>query len=123
MKASQIRAKARQSLASKWGKSALTTLILLVTIYLLSRILKSEPLLGYFAFIIITVPLFYGFITTLLDLNNSISDNYFDLFSKRFFSLWKSLEYLFSNYFKAIISNFIHFELCNPHSIWKNSSK
>ena len=63
MKASQIRAEARQMLSGKWGKGVKITLIYIICITLLS-ILEVVPITGAILLEILAVPIAYGIFAT-----------------------------------------------------------
>ena len=103
MTASQIRAEAREKLASKWGKSAFITLLFLLMIYFISRIFNLDSSLGYLAFIIIALPLCYGFVFSFCELNEDISISCLDFIKNGFTHFGKAWSITFNIALKLIL--------------------
>lgn len=89
MNSSEIRAKARESLTGKWGKAALLTFIYGILIYAIGFVLKFIPIIGPIANAIISVPLGYGFIASLMKLKRNEEVGYLDFFTIGFSSFSK----------------------------------
>ena len=81
MNSSEIRAKARENLTGKWGKAALLTFIYGILIYVIGFVLKFIPVIGPIANAIISVPLGYGFIASLMKLKRNEEVGYLDFFT------------------------------------------
>lgn len=103
MKASQIRSEARQKLASKWGKSALITLIFAVLTYIISFVLNLVPFLGYVASLVISVPLSYGLIVSMFKLNDDEEVGYLDFFNNGFSNFGKTWSVALQTILKLIV--------------------
>lgn len=86
---SQIRAEARKRLASKWGKGALTTILLLIAIYTISRVLNFNRILNFAIFMLFSIPLIYGFAHSMFQLNDDLP-----------FACWDFLKYGFVHFTK-----------------------
>lgn len=68
--ASEARARARQSLAGNWKKSAIITLIFLVVSFVLG-LLQAVPLVGSILVLLLSMPLSYGMLTTFIKIKRS----------------------------------------------------
>ena len=88
MLASQIRANARESLQSKWGKAALITLVFMVISFLLN-FLNIIPLIGGLVVTVISVPLSYGLVATFIKLKRNENVTYTTFLSEGFANFGK----------------------------------
>lgn len=84
MVSSQIRAEARNSLAGKWGKAALITLIFMVVSYLLGYVCGLIPVIGSIASLVISPVLSYGYLIGLIKLKRGEEVGYIDFFKNGF---------------------------------------
>ena len=84
MVASQTRQEARASLAGKWGKVALLTLVYGLITYIISWVLSLIPFVGSIAYYIISVPLAYGFLVGFIKIKRNEEVDYLDFFTTGF---------------------------------------
>ena len=92
MLASETRKLARESLAGKWGKAALVTLVYMLITWAISFVLNFIPVVGSIAQVVIEVPLAFGFIATLIKLKRGEDISYVGFFTdgfNNFASTWK----------------------------------
>lgn len=112
MTASQIRAKARENLSGKWGKSALLLFIITIMLSLIVMVVSLFsiiPVIGFFisiGYFIISVPLSYGILISFLKLKREEEVGYMDFFSIGFSSfgkIWAVVGNIFLKYLPYII--------------------
>ena len=84
MTSSQVRAEARQKLTAKWGKAALITLVFGVINYIISLVLNFIPIIGSIVSLLISIPLSYGFLISLIKLNDDDEVGYIDFLNNGF---------------------------------------
>lgn len=84
MVSSQIRAEARNSLAGKWGKGALLTLVFLIVTYIISWVCNLIPVLGPIVSIVISPVLSYGYLIGFIKLKRGEEVGYVDFFKNGF---------------------------------------
>lgn len=85
---SEFRAEARNSLANKWGKAVLFTLIQLGVIFGINLILGFIPVLNLLG-IVVTIPLSYGLISCFMKLKRTGDCAYGDFFTDSFSNFGK----------------------------------
>lgn len=90
MTASDVRAKARERLAGKWGKAALISLVFALITYIISFVLNLVPFVGYIVSAVISVPLSYGLIISMLKLNDDNEVSCLDFFNNGFSNFGKA---------------------------------
>ena len=89
MISSEIRANARECLRGKWGKAALLTLVFVLIIYALSLVCLFIPVIGFLAFIVVSIPLIYGMFVSFVKLKRNEEVGYLDFCTIGFSSLAK----------------------------------
>ena len=70
MKASEIRTKAREKLANKWGKAVILTVIFGICSFVISYLLKKLEKIGPIISALIDTPLLFGYISCLFKLTD-----------------------------------------------------
>lgn len=109
MKASEIRAIAREKLTGKWGKAALATLVYGLITGVISSVLdmfEEESLLSAIMSIvsvIITVPMTYGFLVTMFKLNDDEEISYIGFLTDGFSNFKKIWSITLQSALKVII--------------------
>lgn len=68
MKYSELKAEARKSLTGKWGTAALLTLVYTLISCVIAFILNLIPVIGGIASFVITLPMTYGFMVSMIKL-------------------------------------------------------
>ncbi len=86
MVSSQIRATARESLTGKWGKAALLTLCYVIITYVISFVCKLIPIIGPIALLVISTPISFGFLVSMMKLKRGEEVGYTDFLSNGFAS-------------------------------------
>ena len=81
MSSSEFRAEARKFLTGKWGKAALLTLVYFIIIAVISFVLAFIPVIGRIASYVISIPLGYGFLVSLIRLKRNEEVGYTDFFN------------------------------------------
>lgn len=89
MVASQIRAKARESLQGKWGKAALLTLVYCLITFAISFVAKLIPVIGSIALFVIQLPISYGLLASFMKLTRGEEVGYTEFLSLGFSSFGK----------------------------------
>lgn len=89
MIASEIRTNARKSLQRKWGKAALMTLSFSLIIFVITFLLNLIPVIGTIAYVVISLPISYGFIASFIKLKRDEEVGYIDFLSIGFSSFGK----------------------------------
>lgn len=89
MVASEIRAKARESLTGKWGKAAVMVLCYSIINFVMAFVLNLIIGIGPIIYIIVTPVLAYGFLASLIKLKRGEEVNYVDFFNLGFSSFGK----------------------------------
>ena len=89
MVASQIKAKARESLTGKWGKAALFTLTYSIIVFVINFICGLVPIIGNIALLAISTPISYGFIVSFIKLKRGEEVEYTDFLTNGFSSFGK----------------------------------
>ena len=92
MRAAETRQHAREALQGKWGKAALTMLVYGLLTSIISGILNLIPIIGPIANLVITIPLTFGFVATLIKLKRGEDTTYTEFFTtgfSNFASSWK----------------------------------
>ena len=84
MVSSQIRAEARNSLAGKWGKAALLTLVYVVLTYIIGFVLGFVPFVGGIVSLVINPVLAFGFLIGFIKLKRGEEVGYIDFFKNGF---------------------------------------
>ena len=103
MTASQLRAEARNKLANKWGKAAIQTLIFAVIEYIISFVLGLIPGIGSIISLVISVPLSYGFLISIIKLRNDEDFGYLDFLNNGFSNFSKAWSVTLNTLLKLII--------------------
>lgn len=96
MISSEIRAEARKSLAGKWGKAAIQTLIFAIVSYLITLVLNFVPVLGSIANFLISPVLAFGLLVSFIKLKRNEEFGYFDFFQNGFSffgKIWSTIGY------------------------------
>ena len=86
MVSSQIRATARESLTGKWGKAALLTLCYVIITYVISFVCNLIPVIGPIALLVISTPISFGFLVSIMKLKRDEEVGYTDFLSNGFAS-------------------------------------
>lgn len=89
MVASEIRANARTSLAGKWGKAALLTLVYAIIVFVINFICRLIPIVGGIILFVISTPISYGLLVSFMKLKRDEDVNYTDFLSFGFSSFGK----------------------------------
>lgn len=84
MVSSEIRAEARKSLAGKWGKGALLTLVFMVITFIISWVLNLIPFVGSIANFVISPVLAFGYLIGFIKLKRGEEVGYLDFFKNGF---------------------------------------
>ncbi len=84
MSASELRMNARNSLKGNWGKAALLFLCYGLTTYVITFLLMLIPFVGYIAYIAISIPISYGFISSFIKLKRGEDVKYFGFLNDAF---------------------------------------
>ena len=84
MSASEIRLNARKILKGKWGKAVLMTLAYALFTFIVNFILNFIPVVGSIISLIISVPIYYGFVASFIDLKRNQETNAFTFTSEGF---------------------------------------
>lgn len=84
MVSSEIRAEARNSLAGKWGKGALLTLVFMVITFIISWVLNLIPFVGSIANFVISPVLAFGYLIGFIKLKRGEEVGYLDFFKNGF---------------------------------------
>ena len=103
MKASEIRAEARQKLTGKWGKAAIITLVFSIITFVISFVLQLIPVIGAIIDLVITVPLSFGLIITMFKLNDDKEFNFLGFFNDGFSNFGKAWSVALWTFVKMII--------------------
>jgi len=101
MKASQIRAQAREKLAGKWKMGALMTFVFGILYYLIFLLLNFVPVIGSIAALLISIPISYGFIVSIMKLENNEETGVLDFFGNGFSEFGRSWKVNLWIFFKA----------------------
>lgn len=86
MVASQIRAKARESLQGKWGKAALLTLVYCLITFAISFVANLIPMIGSIVLFVIELPMSYGLLVSFMKLKRDEEVGYTEFLSLGFSS-------------------------------------
>lgn len=86
MVASQIRAKARESLQGKWGKAALLTLVYSLITFAISFVANLIPMVGSIILFVIQLPISYGLLVSFMKLKRGEEVGYTEFLSLGFSS-------------------------------------
>ena len=89
MTSTEIKSNARESLKGKWGKAALLTLVFGIIDYLITLVLNFIPFIGSLISFVISLPLSFGFIASLMKLKRGEEVGYVDFFTLGFQSFGK----------------------------------
>ena len=84
MISSQIRATARESLTGKWGKAALLTLCYMIITYVISFVCNLVPVIGPIVLLVISTPISFGFIVSMMKLKRGEEVGYVDFLCSGF---------------------------------------
>lgn len=84
MVSSEIRLNARKSLTGKWGKAALMTLAFGIIVFVISFICNLVPFIGPIAYLVISLPLSYGFTVSFIKLKRDEDVGYTDFITNGF---------------------------------------
>lgn len=90
MISSQLRANAREALKGKWGKAALMVLCFFIILFALNLIILWVPGIGAICYMIISIPLSYGFLASFIKLKRDEEVGYIDFISLGFSSFAKT---------------------------------
>ena len=92
MTSSELRAEARRSLTGNWGKAALLTLVYALITFVISFVLGFIPAIGSLISFVISLPIGYGFLVSIIKLKRGEQVGYTDFlttaFSKDFGKIW-----------------------------------
>lgn len=89
MVASQIRAKARESLTGKWSKAALLTLVYVIITNVINFVCNLIPVVGSIILFVISTPISYGLIVSFMKLKRNEEVEYTDFLKDGFSSFKK----------------------------------
>ena len=92
MLASETRKHAREALSGKWVKAALIMLVYTLITWVIKFILNFIPVIGSIVELIISIPLSFGLIATLIKLKRDKDTTYIEFFANgfnNFVSSWK----------------------------------
>ena len=78
MKASEIRAQARESLKGRWGQAILILIIAFIITFVISFLLNLIPFIGSIIMFIITAPLSAGILSVIMKFSRGETVGYFD---------------------------------------------
>lgn len=84
MNSSQLRQMARDSLAHKWGRAALLTLIYIVTVFAISFVLGLLGIIGSIVDLLITPAISFGMTATFIKLSRGEETKYFSFLTEGF---------------------------------------
>jgi len=102
MERAELKAKAREALAGKWGKAILLMIAYGIVIFLGEMILTWVPFIGPLALIVLTVPLTVGYTVEFMKLARGEEVNYFGFFKEGFDRFGKSWEVVGHTILKVI---------------------
>lgn len=119
MTASDVRAKARERLAGKWGKAALISFVFGIITYVISYAFEKMSIA--IVSTIISVPLSYGLVISMFKLNDNSEVGYFDFFSNGFSNFAKAWSISLHTIIKLIIPVILFFVSLIPSIYGMNS--
>ncbi len=89
MVASELRAKARESLQGKWGKAALITLCYAVITFVINFVLGLIPVIGSLVAFVISLPISFGILVSFMKLKRDEEVTYTDFLNTGFSNFGK----------------------------------
>lgn len=90
MISSQLRANAREALRGKWGKAALMVLCFFIILFAINLVSILIPGIGAICYLVISIPLSYGFLASFIKLKRDEEVGYIDFISLGFSSFAKT---------------------------------
>lgn len=102
MKASEIRAQAREDLSGKWGKVILLNVLFFVAVFVMSMI-NFIPVIGGIICVLLSVPLSYSYAENLMRLKRGETENVTELFTNIGNNFSRSWGVTFQTILKAIV--------------------
>lgn len=94
MTTSELRMQARKALTGKWGKAALLTLVYGIITFIISFLLNLVPAVGGIASTVISLPLSFGFLVSMIKLKRDEEIGYTDFLTigfNKFGKIWSVL--------------------------------
>jgi uncharacterized membrane protein len=103
MVSSELRANARVALQGKWGKAALLTLCYFVITFVITYLLNLVPVVGPILQAVISLPLSFGFLASLIKLKRDEDVGYVEFFNLGFSNFGKVWAVLGNMILKMIV--------------------